>query len=525
MSYPKLLHGSAEQEKIWKVWLDEDANMVIDSVAGSGKTYTGIEMCKRDKHSDIAYVAFNKHIQVELTKRISQPNVTCMTYHGLGFRALKGAVKNIDVDEHKLDRIVDKIVPIHMPDSRRAYITVRVRKLTSLAKQYAVNTMVELEKLVDHHSLDISGIENEVYDLTPEVLIACKEEKKLIDYDDMVWLPRELGIKMPRYDAMLIDEAQDTNMSQQWLALESADRLVVIGDPNQAIYGFRGSDVESMNRIRKELKKRKEGVVDMGLTYTRRCPKSHVELAQRIVSQIQALKAAPKGIVRMIAEQGADMEMKPGDLVLCRVNAELMSTAYSLIKRGVKAVVRGRDIGEGIVKLIDKSQQRSRSTSATACLQAAHDITMEQVNKYMALADGRGEKRAASARERYECLEVVAEDSKTVSEMIQRVNAIFADFSDDGKPNNAVVLGTVHRTKGLEANRVFVLRPDLIPHPMAKKQWEVQQERNLAYVAATRAVYNNKGDGELIWIGQPPSVFNDKEDEESTINSEQENEQ
>ena len=522
MSYgDKLLRGSKEQEKIWQVWLDDDTNMVINAVAGSGKTWTGVQACKRDKHSDIAYVAFNKHIQVELTKHISQPNVTCMTYHGLGFKALRNAKNRIEVDENKLDRIVEGIVPVHMTDSRRGYIKVRTRKLTSLAKQYAVKSQQELERLVDHHAIDISGIENEVYDFVPDVLDACKKETSAIDYDDMVWLPRELGIKMPRYDVMLIDEAQDTNLAQQWLALESADRLIVIGDPHQAIFGFRGADVESMNRIKDELKKRKDGVRELGLSFTRRCPKSHAELAQNIVPQIKALPDAPQGIIRSIPMQNCDMQMRPGDLVLCRVNAELMSVAYALIKRGVRAVVRGRDVGDGILKLIDQAQKRSSSSKAEEVLKAAYDVMTEQVTKYRAMPDGRGENRAIAAQERYECLENISVDARTVSDIVQRVSKIFNDFTDEGKPNHAVVLGTVHRTKGLEANRIFVLRPDLIPHPMAKKPWEQQQEMNLAYVAVTRAVYNKSSEGELIWIGQEAPAFAPPQEEENVQEGEE----
>ena len=49
-----------------------------------------------------------------------------------------------------------------------------------------------------------------------------------------------------RYDAVLVDEFQDTDASQ-WTVLEAAflghKRLILIGDPKQAIYAFRGADV------------------------------------------------------------------------------------------------------------------------------------------------------------------------------------------------------------------------------------------------------------------------------------------
>jgi superfamily I DNA/RNA helicase len=46
----------------------------------------------------------------------------------------------------------------------------------------------------------------------------------------------------------------------------------------------------------------------------------------------------------------------------------------------------------------------------------------------------------------------------------------------------------VHRAKGLEAKNVFILKPELLPHPMAKQPWQQEQERNIKYVAFTRAL-------------------------------------
>ena len=497
--------GTEEQEKIFKSFKVGTRHIVIKSVAGSGKTWTGIQCCKRDKKSDIAYVAFNKHIQVELASKIDQPNVECLTYHGLGYKALRKVLKNVELDTNKLDSILDKLIPGSKWDV--GYLKAQTGRLVSLAKQYGVWDQGGLEKLVDHHTLEIRGLEDRIYGLVTAALHECRRQSKIIDFDDMVWLPRELGIKMPKFDIMLIDEAQDTNLAQQWLALNSADRLVVIGDPHQAIYGFRGSDVKSMDRIREELLKTPRGVRDRVLTETRRCPKGNVELAQKIVPNIKALDDAPQGsITSMDPRKAVDM-MRPGDLALCRVNAPLMKTAYQLIKNDVKAVVRGRDIGNGVIKLIDKAEKRAGTSDIKEVLRYAEDICRTDAEKYRATKNG--ENRAMAVLDKFECLLHISTETSSTTEVKNRVNRLFSDFEDDGKPKNAVVIGTVHRTKGLEANRVFVLSPELIPFPASKKEWEVQQERNLAYVAVTRSLYNERSDGELIWCGQPSKLFTD----------------
>ena len=46
--------------------------------------------------------------------------------------------------------------------------------------------------------------------------------------------------------------------------------------------------------------------------------------------------------------------------------------------------------------------------------------------------------------------------------------------------------GTVHKMKGLEADKVWVIKPEVIPHPRAKG-WQLEQEWNILYVAVTRA--------------------------------------
>jgi superfamily I DNA/RNA helicase len=73
-----------------------------------------------------------------------------------------------------------------------------------------------------------------------------------------------------------------------------------------------------------------------------------------------------------------------------------------------------------------------------------------------------------------------------------------------------VVLGTVHRTKGLEAERVFVLAPDMIPHPMAKQEWEREGEKNIAWIAATRAKFTTTTPGTLVFCGHVPAIFKSK---------------
>jgi DNA helicase II / ATP-dependent DNA helicase PcrA len=495
--------GSDEQTAIWRALDNNQENIIVNACAGTGKTWVIVEWAKAQTNGKIALVAFNKHIADELKLRIgNNPNVEPMTYHSLGFKQIRKAYGGkVQVDQYKLDGILDNIKLAVRDEWQSKQAKYKIRHLVSLAKQSGMSGREDLEYLVDHHGIEMNGNEELIYASVPTVMEACKADKHSIDFDDMIWLPKELELSTKQYDVMLTDESQDLSSVQQWLAKHSADRLVMVGDRKQAIYGWRGSDDLSMDRMKDELAESSRGCIELPLNVTRRCPKSHVELAKRIVPQITALDTADVGLVSTLKTDIAVNSMRPGDLVVCRVNAELLGVAYKLLKRGVKAVVRGRDLGAGLEKLIEKCMKTGMPDDAKELLAVAGDITRIETDKYLALPHGRGEMRAANAQDRYGCLCELAIDCRTVTDLRSVIQRLFADFDDSGKPNNAVVLGTIHRTKGLEASRVFVLRGDLIPHPMAKQGWQQVQEMNCAYICVTRSKY------ELIWVGQPSLLF------------------
>ena len=70
--------------------------------------------------------------------------------------------------------------------------------------------------------------------------------------------------------------------------------------------------------------------------------------------------------------------------------------------------------------------------------------------------------------------------SDSVEDLKSKIRTIFTDEIQ------GICLSTVHKIKGLEANRVFIVRPDLLPMQNTKS-WQYIQEKNLEYVAYTRA--------------------------------------
>jgi superfamily I DNA/RNA helicase len=462
----------------------DSPHVIVDAVAGSGKTTVALSWLKGAP--DSVYVAFSKGVQQEMEKR-SGGVVASRTYHSIGFKAVRNAFGSLTLDNDRSWGLIDAAVPKHP-------LAAELRRLLGLAKQYGGDT--DPASIIDTHGLDFGSAtgENEAIALLPGLLDAAATVNGAIDYDDMCWLPYRLNLPIQSHDFAVIDEAQDTNIVQQYIGVKSGGRILAIGDRRQAIFGFRGADTQSMTRLEAALDRPAD---HLPLSTCWRCPESHLALARRVVPQITAAPGAPDGIVTWAKENEIAQRAQPGDLVLSRVNAPLISIAYDLIAAGRRAFVRGKDVAEGLLKFIGKcGGQTVRDLLANAMR-----LTAEEVTRLNLLPNGRGKQRIARAWDRYECLEAAARDCSTAADVKAKIVAIFAE--GEGK----IRLGTIHSLKGMEAPRVFILRPDLLPHPLAVKPWEKEQEDNLYYVAVTRAKWTPEFPGEIIFVHPPDSVL------------------
>lgn len=509
-----LLEGSSEQQTIWEYLKTGTTHAVVDAVAGSGKSTTLVQGILRLKSAGlrICVFAFNKHIADEMNSKFTAAGINfanACTYNSFGWRAVRRSFQNVQLDVEKGGRIVmdvieDRLGLNNLEYRERVEIIGGTRKLVSLCKAYLYDgsDAAQLDLLADKHNISLNGSAKHVFELVPLVLKASAEETSTVDFDDQVWLTITKGLPVDQYDIVMTDESQDLSVAQQELTFRACikGRIVVVGDVRQAIYGWRGADAESMQRTQARLGTTVRGVQTFPLTVTRRCPKKHVELAQRIVPQIQALDNAPDGVILSMPTAAAVKALRPGDLVLCRTNAPLVSVCYDLIRRNVKAVIRGRDIGTGLTTLIDKLRA---GDSVPSLLDKLREYRTKEMTKLARLGD-KGTAKVQSLEDRVECLVALTDGVNSVSALKNKIGRIFADFDDAGQPKDAVVLGSVHRTKGLESGTVYVLCPELMPHPMATKPWEQVQELNLAYVAVTRAKFDAadtiKHPGKLVFV-------------------------
>lgn len=267
--------------------------------------------------------------------------------------------------------------------------------------------------------------------------------------------------------------------------------MLAIGDPHQAIMGFAGADCESMSRLQDRMAASARSGLTLPLSTTFRCPTAHVELAQTLVPHITARPDALPGTVAVLGLTEIAKLAKPPDLIISRRNKMLTGLAFKLILQGVPCLVRGRDIGKGLLDLV----YRLRPDDLDDLLAKLDSYRLKEV----ACLDRRCASESAyqHLEDRVGTLEEIAKQSQTVAQVEDFLRNIFSDDSNAAK----VTLSSIHRAKGLEADTVFILDTAKLPleHPR-QKPWEKVQENNLAYVAMTRAK-------QALYFAEAPPAF------------------
>jgi superfamily I DNA/RNA helicase len=488
MTY-KLPTKWSPQQTTFIDWCDSGAgNAVLEAVAGSGKTTTllagAIKMAKRGKK--VAICAYNKKIADEIRGKLEDlgiewKQVRAGTMHSFGFNAIRKTFGEVQVDEKKCDTLFAEMQPNH------PWHSVIVR-LVSMAKQQAfgaigrINDFTAWRNIIDHFEMvDESLTEEQEEEIILQAIALLKKSNgmtQIVDFDDMVYLPLIHPCRFFRYDVVIIDEAQDTNPARRELAkklLAPRGRLIAVGDPCQAIYGFTGADNDSLDIIAREFSCQR-----LPLTVTYRCPKKVVEFARQWVSHIEAHADNAEGEIRSLAF--ADFIKSPQEgAILCRTTKHLVSAAFALIRAKIACRIEGRDIGKGLVKLAQKWQKVKTIDAFDARLEKF----LENTRKNMADRP----KKLELIEEQAATLRVIMEECRRqqktqMADVVDFVTELFADNVQE-----KIVLSTIHKAKGREWNHVFWLnRASTCPSPYATQAWMRQQEANLQYVAATRAM-------------------------------------
>lgn len=478
---------SEYQLAIYRAFQETDDNLNISAVAGSGKTTVLLQLLKfipRDKSA--LFLAFNNSIVDELRKRIGdQEGVEIMTLHSYGWRNIlcrygskvkmnpnKGIAKTEYTLKHNFPTLVSA--------KKYGYYFWVVPKMLDLMRcNLTPNTQEDVQKLADYYDINIGTLEVEVIMKAFDHLV---RDKSQFDFMDMIYQPVvDPKIRLKKYDYVFCDESQDFSAAQQEIisrSLNRKGRLITVGDSHQAIYGFAGADANSYERLAECNGKS----VSMPLSVSYRCDKRIVEEAQKIVPEIQWAPGAKNGEVR----NGSLCQLGQGDWILCRNLRPLIQTYLWLMKNKIKSKIKGKDIGEGIIGMISKTGAKT--------LNGMWKMLEIEQNKLLVKLEKKGIKHPSLhpkmelMSQRMDVIECLMQEVKNVQQLKELIQDIFAD---DIK---GIMLSTIHKAKGLENDTIFFICPELIPSKFATTDWMYEQERNLKYVAITRAKH------ELVYV-------------------------
>lgn len=477
-----------------KIWF-EKGHILIKAVAGSGKTTTivkAIEGIKNRSKFKIAFVAFNNHIVEELKKRLPS-SITVCTLHSLGLNCIRRLNNGKKPKIDKYDLVLKKDIKEHAEkdnwfkniDLNQEDINGYKKDFLSLIKLCKLNLSQKIKE-IEEVATKYGFTEFKTIDFSRVKSILENSTKKLslesISFDDMVFLPAIGKVPLHQYDLVFVDECQDLNRAQQKcvnLMLKETGRLIAVGDAQQAIYGFAGADSYSFEKM--ELIK---GISILPLSVCFRCSKNIIDFTQTINPKIQVFDRNKEGSLRY----GSFKELEEGDFVLCRYNAPLTSLHRELIKANKPAIIKGQDIGKDLIHLIN-SLSCSTLEELVRKLENRLNNQSKKLNKLgLSLEETQGDSHYQKMKEELEIIQIISRDCTSIYALNQKIGKIFTDNE------SGIVLSSIHKSKGLESSRVFILFDDLTPSVNAKKIWETQQENNLIYVAYTRA------EDELIFI-------------------------
>lgn len=459
--------------------LSQPGNLLVQACAGSGKTTTMTWLAGMiPAHMRVLALSFNKSISDELGRRMPA-HVRSSTMHAIGFGMVRKAVRNVRLDDKKLLNIIETHPGIVGQDAGRK--PAMISDLLAVVP-LAQDCMADCGNVSILSALaEVAGRQLEIPEaslpLVQSVVAACDGMRNYITFTEMIRHPVVHNYPADFYDIVFVDEAQDLNASQHALLrklVAPGGKLIAVGDRFQSIYGFRGADPRSMDRLKAEW-----NMDELPLDVSYRCGSAIVAEAQKIVGEdtIQAREGAQAGTVESSTYQPAIDAMREGDMVLCRINAPLVGVALRLLKSGRKAIIRGRDIGAQLAGIV------RRSRAATVAELAAYVVEWKSDRLEKARKAKKSDAALQAIEDQADTLQAIAEDCTSPAEVLERLADLFRD------DRIGVTCSTVHKAKGLEADTVWIMGPELLPAPWAKSPSEKEQERNISYVAVTRAIH------------------------------------
>lgn len=489
----KAFEFSEYQRAIFAHIRDSKESLVINAVAGSGKTTTIVEAAGlTSPMDDVGFLAFNKHIANELQTRLPS-HVHASTFHSFGMAALRSHLgRKIDVNKNKFWDIAREQAngdPSFGGLFTSLYPLIQLINLGRMCRiKCDGDTLYQLAAQQGILGIKAEGTHgwNQVSKTVKRCLkVGVNQAVKhgVIDFTDMVWLPLFKRWVQPSLDILFIDEVQDLNRVQLDLAraiILPGGKVIAVGDPHQAIYAFMGAMSDSFYQAMDAF-----SAESLPLSICYRCPDSHIKIAQEYCPTIEASPTAVEGTVDYISQSSLVTELKgrTDALIISRKRAPLLACCIDLVTNGVPAKIRGNDVIGGVSKLITHLADQY-GADYRDLLQKGGEWLDGRINQLMSLYGDQAESLIYAATDEFYTLESLYygfPECTTLSMLRLKLESL-------SKGHGAVTLSTVHGAKGLEADWVGILDYESMPlsHPHMTEEQELQ-EINLQLIASTRS--------------------------------------
>ncbi len=474
------LNWSEYQTAIFSAFADKDSGSKrIIAVAGSGKSTTIVEGAKFAPETRILAVVFGKRDQQTLEDKFPA-TVQTKTFNALGHRALMKYIghSKVKLNLNKIYKIACDV--IKSGEFKPAMDLAKAARNFGLVpdaaggifKSEMEDTIDNWEAIAEHFDIDWSP---EVYDNAKKILLRSIEKalSGCIDFDDQIYIPALWSCSMDKFPLVIVDEAQDLSPLQHNMikkSLEPNGRVFAVGDPNQAIYGFRGAHAQSMTELADTF-----SMTDLPLTVSFRCPKEIVKHAQKYVSHIQPHVDAKEGRIDRLLMNWNLEDLTSGSAILCRNNAPIITLAWMLAKEGRSVTLLGRDIGKNMVTVMKSLTRKGKDD-----MDIKQFIQKLETWKKKELLNK--PKRAGIIADKAASIGFLCRQVQSSFELVSVIEQLFLTDNAD------IVLSSIHRAKGREWPTVYFLNSWLLPSKYATQPWQVEQENNLVYVAITRSM-------------------------------------
>jgi len=490
------MKASKYQEAIYDWVKNGKGSCVVEAIAGSGKTTVlkdVVKLIPDDKR--VLMIAFNKSIVDELQRKIQQSNTKICTSHSLGFLMLKQHFKyqdytpQLNVDEYKYRTYIKRelktlTLGIEFKDRTEAEEFKEViLSLIDLCRFYLCETNEQIETIAEKYNFLVNS---DHVRIIKNVINWGKTNLETIDFGDMVSLPNYLNIVINscKYDWVLVDEAQDLSVAQQELVKRTAKkggtRFIYVGDGSQCIQTFAGSDNEAFQKL-----KSLPNTISLPLSINYRCPSFVEGLARQFVPNFEVFNKQRAGITRRNVRV---VDIKNNSMVICRKTQPLIELYLMLIKENRKCYIKGLDIGNTIIEVIERldTPYIAADLRGDGVIPKLYKQLFEHRDSIMKkfkidVYDATNESFFQRKLETINVIKALSEGITETYQLIDKCKRVFRQQNTDG-----ICLITNHKAKGLENDVVYHLCPSLLPDKRAKKDWEIQTEQNLEYVLYTR---------------------------------------